>query len=860
MKNEETTLPGNMDFRELWSGMKEYYDMGLSMIWARLEREVVGGVDREPKTPLGAWKSAQKLCWSEEALSSMMMKAKVSIAPTIVCGKVSGNLEIIDIDVKYWPGIDAMYFAQVMAMFPILFDRLRIHRTGSGGYHILYRCEIPIGVGNKKLAAKVDNPKAGLETRGEGGYALCPPGAGYTVHQDRPIPVITRAEREALIKIATLFDERIKVHTPKKVKEHESIYDENPFQHYNSSSEAEQLLANDGWAEFENNNQFTHYTRPGKASGISASWIKDKRRYHIFTSSTQLEPESSYDPAELLTILQFGGDKSKAFKYLVDKGYGKVKKSYEAKVIKTLAQVKDKQPPANFSAEAKAELEIQRTQIELKYPHGTYWEYIEKRGYYLISNTEIIDVANGHGIARYNNHLVRIDDVFFHRITEPEAFTILLEYIKEDREDYIKIADAFMAKWKQYNGFLLERIELREIKKEETLRSTELIYYKPFRNGVLEITADKLFLETDVSRYDKFIDKDSIIDFPWREVTEEQYRNCKYVKYLTLAISTPWKFVQKAIGYLCYDHKRRGSGYLLMLLEGVRKGSGGGSGKGLFFEMLGDPRSEIKPGEMKKWTTVKSISGSQIEKGEAEMMQMWNGEAIVHFSDTPKNVNLSKMKNAATDGGPVKKLYTDVLGVSAEDYPAIGMSSQWGINIEEDPGLKRRVRVLTFTDFFNVNREIRDFFGGSFPDMWTEDDWAGYYNYIANGIKEFLGCGKKLEEIEDLDLMWEKNFDQNYGASKGELRLWIQDFVEEWERHGFIPSAKLLEAYEQFCTDNKIKVEMSIPRLHEAFKSWCDRMGYEYEPSVRKGTGSDRCRGSVIRKKNPDTNEDVNLD
>jgi hypothetical protein len=97
-----------VDFSDLWRGMKYYYDMGLSMIWARLEREVVNGVDKEPKTPIGAWKSAQENRWSEAALSNMMMKAKVKISPTIVTGAVSGNLEIIDVDVKYWPGIDAI--------------------------------------------------------------------------------------------------------------------------------------------------------------------------------------------------------------------------------------------------------------------------------------------------------------------------------------------------------------------------------------------------------------------------------------------------------------------------------------------------------------------------------------------------------------------------------------------------------------------------------------------------------------------------------------------------------------------------------------------------------------------------------
>src|SRR5687767_11038860 len=147
MKNQDPILKGLLDSKDLWLGMKEYYDMGLSMIWSRTESEVVNGVDKLPKTPIGTWKSAQTIRFSEDALAKIMANAKVAIAPTVICGEISGNLEIIDLDEKHWQGIAVMFFTQVKSMFPALFDRLRIHKTPSGGYQIWYRCETPIGVG-----------------------------------------------------------------------------------------------------------------------------------------------------------------------------------------------------------------------------------------------------------------------------------------------------------------------------------------------------------------------------------------------------------------------------------------------------------------------------------------------------------------------------------------------------------------------------------------------------------------------------------------------------------------------------------------------------------------------------------------
>ena len=91
----------------------------------------------------------------------------------IICGAVSGNLEVLDFD-------DAPTFEEwarlVEAEAPGLLDRFPRVATPSGGTHLYCRLPGP-PPGNRKLALAEDG-RVLIETRGEGGYVLapgCPP-------------------------------------------------------------------------------------------------------------------------------------------------------------------------------------------------------------------------------------------------------------------------------------------------------------------------------------------------------------------------------------------------------------------------------------------------------------------------------------------------------------------------------------------------------------------------------------------------------------------------------------------------------------------------------------------------------------
>lgn len=829
-------------FHILWKHMELYYSMGISMIWSRLEREIVAGREREPKTPIGTWKEAQSKRYTLEYLSKQMHKANVDIAPTMICGEISGNIEVIDVDTKHWPGIDAMYMSEINKLFPVLYDRLRIHKTMSGGYHIIYRCEHPIGQGNLKLAVKAGYKKAGLETRGEGGYVLLPPFGGYSVHQDRPIPVITIAERDALITVAKLYDSRAAtVKTPKK-REYTDIYDDNPFEHYNKSSEAEYLLEDYGWKQESESNQFKHYTRPGKNGGISASFIKDSRVYHFFTTSTDFEGDKTYSPSSVLCTKKFNGDWKQTFRYLVDKGYGKLKPEYEKKIMYKHLATPGAKVPANFSEESKRELLDLQAKQETIFKYGIFWEIDEDT--YRISRTSIKETLHAMGYARYRGYTVLIKRPYFERIEDETTIIHVIEdYINkmESEEEAKQIKDTFHSFWQNAESYTLKT--LRVIDDSEVLKSGYGVQYKAFNNGIVTITSRGVkFEDIDSKLQGRLLRMSDKIDMDY--VKEEHYMKGKYYDFLENAIGFGSTVdLKKIIGYLCHDYNHESSPYIICLIEEHDTADGGGSGKGLFCSLLS------------KWQSLYTTSGSMIKKLDL-ILQGWNGERILHINDLPDRVSLDALKPFSTEGMEQKKLYKDIKKISAEDMPKLITSTQHGINATTDGGVKRRCRFIPFTSHYNENNSPDLEWGGLFPSVFTKEDWISYYNFIISCVQEYLS-DTKIRNTGNSEKTALKNFDYTYSSGDSSLREWMDEILPELAEQEYVLNTTLQSMYNAYCEENNIRYPMRMQKLNPAIKYYAELIGYRYDFGVVKRVAGYTHRVIEVRLKSEAKQDNV---
>ena len=256
----------------------------------------------------------------------------------VICGKVSGGLVCIDFDVKNGDRFER-WALDINWIKPELLGKLYIENTPSGGYHVCYRF-LETKIRNKKLACPKEmvidpetkrikiNPKtnksygAMIETRGEGGYFVCAPSNGYSIHFGKLLNLqqITKEEESILIEAAKSYNELNKFEY--KPKNKIEVVGDSVFNRYDSVTDPIPLLVSHGWAIVYQTDDKVLLTRPGKDRGVSASWNYIPNRLYVFSSSTIFEQEMLYKSSAIYTMLEHNGNYHNAAKELAQKGFG----------------------------------------------------------------------------------------------------------------------------------------------------------------------------------------------------------------------------------------------------------------------------------------------------------------------------------------------------------------------------------------------------------------------------------------------------------------------------------------------------------------------------------------------------------
>jgi putative DNA primase/helicase len=261
----------------------------------------------------------------------------------VVCGAVSGGLEVIDFDdyslVQPWADLVAQHNASIL-------PRLVFSQTPRPGLHCFYRC--PTIERNQKLAERflldpqtgVAKLKALIETRGEGGYCVVPPSSGGVHPSGRPyvflngrdltmVPTITAAERAILMAAARSFNVA-PVRPPRLLHQRRrptsGPLGDRPGDHFNYRTDWGDLLRRHKWSLSSVDADGTeHWCRPGKSGGTSATLgYEGSDVLYVFSSNAApLEQETGYTKFSFLTHMEYRGDFTAAALALRAKGYGR---------------------------------------------------------------------------------------------------------------------------------------------------------------------------------------------------------------------------------------------------------------------------------------------------------------------------------------------------------------------------------------------------------------------------------------------------------------------------------------------------------------------------------------------------------
>ena len=341
MANPDPSIPPTL------AAALEAHAAGLCVIPARTDGS---------KAPLGKWERWQSERPSVEQLHQWFADGHPGIG--IVCGDISGNLEMLELEgVAAVGGIgrEVTRLAREAGIGHII-ERLRdgyFERTPSLGIHWLYRVEGEPVPGNTKIARRNSNEaeleanpgdivKTLIETRGEGGFTIIAPSHGTTHPSGNAwelgggslatIPTLTREERAQLHEVCARFNTYEANKTPVAPVAPTSRIAPQRFTgdvgdswfdaviaHLAATETWDNLLSRYGWRFVRTDRHGSDlWCRPGKDDGVSG-WVKNDR-LNVFSSSTPLDStdRTTLDRLDVIAAYEHRSDRQEAARAIGD--------------------------------------------------------------------------------------------------------------------------------------------------------------------------------------------------------------------------------------------------------------------------------------------------------------------------------------------------------------------------------------------------------------------------------------------------------------------------------------------------------------------------------------------------------------
>lgn len=318
-QNNQSNTEAKLSLRD---SAELYLGLGLSVVPLQ--------EDKRPATK--EWKSLQTQRLQPSELETYFKPSVPSIG--IVCGAISGGLEVIDVDIKHdttgklWEELSELLSTY---LFEETYSSLVIAKTKNGGFHIYYKSDsIP---GNIPDLARNTSKESLIETRGEGGYVVAPPTRGYSFYQNdlSSIPKITPNQRELILNICRSFNQLQKESPKEKHTTNSSSFTSSgltPWEDYNQRGDVVELLEKHSWKYVSQQGERVHLKRPGETdSPISGNFHTSKRKLRVFSTSTVFDSDIAYTPSQVFILLECNGDTKLAYKRLRELGYGEAYKA-----------------------------------------------------------------------------------------------------------------------------------------------------------------------------------------------------------------------------------------------------------------------------------------------------------------------------------------------------------------------------------------------------------------------------------------------------------------------------------------------------------------------------------------------------
>lgn len=790
------------------------------------------------KRAIMPWKEYQSRFATEQELSVQFNHERCK-GLAVICGAVSGGLEVIDVDLKY--DVSGNLWERLKESCPIIND-LYVVQTKSGGYHIYYRCEQIEG--NQKLAnrppteqEKKDTPHLKevvlIETRGEGGYVIAPPTDGYTSVNKFLLKVISIDERESLLSSCRQFNEVYQIEKPIMQSNSSGSFAKEPWVDYNERGNCVELLEGHGWKVVNQSGDRTVMLRPGNTdSKSSGDYHHGLKLFKVFTTSSQFEPNKGYSPYAVFTILEHNGNYSESAKALIKMGYGEAAKNFEKKLLNKV----NRSLGAGYSKEKVIEQLMVEDGLPKNTAEQTIDDILKHNGEQVLTFWQVTENKNGKDISILRHKFIDFlyqngFHLFFYekgnsiyRIVQQQSGFVqeaTAETIKKFIKNYIQnlppkfdtispneLLEIVLKGSDTYFGKGL--IEFLDSKDIDLLKDDNEIAYFPFANGIVRIdkNGSKLLTYGEVG---KVVWQSQVIDFKIDVDNDFDYSLCEFYKFMEKVSgeeSEKLIYLISLVGYLLHRYKDPSKPWAVVLAEETEdEKNGGGTGKGILVKALS------------YMANVERVDGKNFKLDKNFAFQRVGLDTkIVAIEDVRKNVDFEGFYSIITEGITVEKKNKDELFIPYKDSPKILFTTNYTIPSTGNHA-KRRQRVFEFSNYFSSKHTPHDHFRHKLFDDWDADEWNRFYNLMFTCVAFYFSNGVKM--TENGNKLNRKHIKLNFGE---EYLDWWDEQVEML----FDSYKPFRDLYNYFLQQNDFdKKDYSQKRFKKAIEESCEKFGYE---------------------------------
>jgi hypothetical protein len=811
-----------------------YLDLGINAIAVN-----------DKKQAIFPWKEFQTRKITKDEFDKQMADGR-ACGVAIICGAISGGLEVIDFDLKY--ATRDIYKEVLEAIPKYIYDKIQVHSTKSNGKHWLYRCEVIEG--NQKLAERYPNEEEKksnphiknycfIETRGEGGYVVAPPTSGYVSEKDG-IGVLDIEEREQLFEILRSFNEVIDeavIEAHNRPKE----YGVSPFDDYNKRGDLRGLLEAHGWKVTKETGEKIYFLRPGGLSSHSGDLNKSLNLFGVFSTNTPFLVNKGYKPAAVYAILEHNSDFKAAAKALIDQGYGEKKTTYGDKLERELYNKRSdglsKEDQVRFLVAKHNKGIDEATEIveNLDKHWGesllTFWDVEFKNNKPVCSINRyrlqtFLTQTGGFRLYFYDQgstiyRLVRVKDGFVEEASTEQIKRFIKDYVDRLPDTFdggVTPQDLLELIYKGasllFSDAFFEFFDRADI---DFLKDTKDVAYFPFKNGVVTVGRERLELKS-YGELGKCVWKSQVIDHQIYINENIELKDIEFFRFVELICNLEaerYIYGLSLIGYLLHKYKDPSRPFAVILAEETEnEAKGGGTGKGIFVKALGYLLNLVRV-DGKNFKVDKNFAFQRVDLD----------TRILAIEDTRRNVDFEGFYSIITEGITVEKKNKDELFIPYKDSPKVMFTTNYTIPNMGNHA-KRRQKVFEFSPYFGVEKTPEDEFGHKLFDDWDKDEWNRFFNLMFNSVQGYLQFG--VQEVESSDKLKRKQIKVQFGEEFLEFLAVIKEESGVW--------VSLESLYSQFLEMSGFdKKDYSLKRFVRAIEESCTILEIAYQNRRDKG-------------------------